>query len=206
MRILAVCALAVAALAAPPAGADDAVTLKSLVGMATGKPGAPVVVIEFTDLECPDCQRFHRESFARLKQEYVDTGKVLFVSRDLPLPQHEHAVAAAHAARCAGDQGRYWALRHIFLARNDPLSPEFIQVAARLLHLDMAEFGDCQEDGRHLAEITRDMADAKAVGAVGTPTFVIGRLTPRGVEGTLLKGVPPWPTLEERLRALLEAK
>jgi protein-disulfide isomerase len=72
---------------------------------ALGRLNAPVTMIEFTDYQCPFCRQFHRETFQALKKEFIDTGELRYVSRDLPLPMHKHALKAAEAARCAGDQG-----------------------------------------------------------------------------------------------------
>ena len=72
-----------------------------------GAADAPLTLVEFTDYECPLCHAFHVETFGTLKEKYIDTGQVRFVSRDQPLPEyHPHAMDAAHAARCAGDQGQ----------------------------------------------------------------------------------------------------
>ena len=62
-------------------------------------------MIEFTDNQCPYCRQFHMGAFQQLKHEYIDTGMVRYVNWDLPLPMHEHALKAAEAARCGGDQG-----------------------------------------------------------------------------------------------------
>src|SRR5262245_10109126 len=71
---------------------------------ALGRDDAPLTIVEFSDYQCPYCRRFHLETFPELKKNYVDTGKVRFVSRDLPLDFHPNALRAAEAARCAGDQ------------------------------------------------------------------------------------------------------
>src|SRR5271157_1537054 len=79
-----------------------------------GSKDAPLTMVEFTDYQCPFCQRFHTTVFADLKKNYIDTGKVRFYSRDLPLDtMHPNAIRAAQAARCASEQGQYWALRDI---------------------------------------------------------------------------------------------
>ena len=70
-----------------------------------GREDAPLTLIEFTDYECPFCGRFHADAFVDLKKNYIDTGKVRFVSRDLPLSFHSNALGAAEGARCAGEQG-----------------------------------------------------------------------------------------------------
>src|SRR5262249_34610175 len=85
-------------------------TVRMAVGdgwYAVGRDDAPVTIVEFSDYECPFCRRFHLETFPELKKNYVDTGKVRFVSRDLPLDIHANAFRAALTARCAGDQGRF---------------------------------------------------------------------------------------------------
>src|SRR6266699_2891633 len=82
---------------------------------AIGRDDAPVTIVEFTDLQCPVCRRFHAETFPIIKKNYIDTGKVRFVSRDMPLEYHQYALKAAEATRCAGDQGKFWELRGAIL-------------------------------------------------------------------------------------------
>ena len=69
------------------------------------------MIIEFTDLQCPYCARFARDTWPQLRERYIDTGKVRFATRDLPLPFHEFALPAAVASRCAGRQGKFWEYR-----------------------------------------------------------------------------------------------
>jgi protein-disulfide isomerase len=74
-----------------------------------GQASAPVTIIEFSDYECPFCERFFTQTEVQLRKEYVDTGKVKFYYRDFPLTQiHPGAQKGAEAARCAGDQNKYW--------------------------------------------------------------------------------------------------
>ena len=86
-----------------------------------GHPDAPVTIIEFTDLQCPYCARFATQTFPQIRRNYIDTGKVRYTSRDLPLPMHEFAVSAAVAARCAGEQGRFWEYLAALFAMQDRL-------------------------------------------------------------------------------------
>ena len=86
----------------------------NLAGMnMLGSKNAPLTMVEFTDYQCPFCQRFHTTVFNDLKKNYVDTGKLRFYSRDLPLDFHSNALRAAQAARCAADQGQFWTLRDL---------------------------------------------------------------------------------------------
>jgi len=183
---------------------EPTVKLPGHVGSAIGKPGAPLVLVEFTDLECPNCRDFHREVFEHFKQEFIDTGKVLFIHRDLPLPNHPNAVVAAHGLRCAGDQALFWPMRNALLM-NDRLSPDIVELAARLVAVDLGEFRRCMRDGRHLGEIDQDLADAKAVNARNTPTLILGRMVPDGIEGTLIGGTATFEELAARINKLLAA-
>jgi protein-disulfide isomerase len=73
-----------------------------------GEKTARVVLIEFSDYQCPFCARHVRETLPQLEREYIQTGKIRYVTRDFPLPTHRHAFKAAEAARCAGEQGKFW--------------------------------------------------------------------------------------------------
>jgi len=105
-----------------------------------GRDDAPVTVVEFLDYQCPYCRRFETETFSELKKQYIDTGKIRFISRDLPLPMHPHSQAAAEAARCATDQGKFWEMRSLLLEHNDRLEPDAITKYAQTAGLDLYSF------------------------------------------------------------------
>ena len=72
-----------------------------------GSNDAPLTIVEFSDFECPYCRLFHEEVLPSLKREYIDTGLVRFIHKDLPLPFHDQARPAAAAARCClGERAR----------------------------------------------------------------------------------------------------
>ena len=97
----------------PPAPAPDReVTLPAVEAYELGRSDAPLTLVEFTDYECSFCRQYHISTFEQLKRNYIDTGKLRYVSRDFPLDFHKLAFGAANAARCAGEQGKYWELRH----------------------------------------------------------------------------------------------
>jgi protein-disulfide isomerase len=73
----------------------------------SGSPNAPVTVEAYTDYECPHCARFYQEFMPQFTKDYIQTGKVRFVHKDFPLPQHQHAVMAAKYADAAGEVGYY---------------------------------------------------------------------------------------------------
>jgi protein-disulfide isomerase len=166
-----------------------------------GKGDAPVTMVEFTDYECPFCRQFHAASFEELKRKYVDTGKVRYVSRDYPLPFHPRALPAAKVARCAGEQGRFWEMRHALIT--NALDTETMVNLAKGLNLDQKKLQACIADQRIDKALQDDIADAETVGVSGTPTFVIGRSNGDSVEGLRIVGAQPLATFEGRIQSLL---
>src|SRR5665213_2353557 len=83
-------------------------------GFSLGSNDAPVTIVEFTDYQCPFCRGFESTTFSEIRKKYIDTGKVRFVVRDLPLAEmHPDAMQAAEAAHCAGDQGQFWRMHDV---------------------------------------------------------------------------------------------
>lgn len=163
-----------------------------------------VVVIEFTDLQCPYCGHFANHTFPRLKAAYVDSGKIRYVSRDLPLPMHAHAETAAVAARCAGEQGRYWEYRHAVFAKQQRLASEPWDAFATDLGLDLVRFDACRRDGRQLQAVRADKQFAISQGLTSTPSFAIGRLVNgEFVLAEKFAGSVPYQEFAARIDALL---
>jgi len=172
-------------------------------GPVMGKADAPLTLVEFTDLQCPYCNRFTTTAFEQIKKTYIDTGTLRFVSRDFPLDFHPQAMPAARAVRCAADQGRFWELRMALLHNASRLSPAFITSAAADLKLDMTAFGACIAGNKHDAEINADMEAARSLGIEGTPSFLLGRTTGDTLEGVLIIGAQPFPMFDARIKELL---
>jgi protein-disulfide isomerase len=174
-------------------------------GRALGAAEAPLTLVEFTDFECPYCREFHLETLPELKRRYIDTGKLRYVVRDLPLSRHKHALKAAQAARCAGDQGRYWEMGEVLFINASRLDAEALSAYARELGLDMSRFRACLDGEAHLADIRRDAADARAAGITGVPGFVLGRAVEGVVEGVRIAGAQPLATFQTHIERLLSA-
>ncbi len=166
-----------------------------------GSKDAPLAIVGFTDYECPFCQRFHQETFADLKNKYIDTGKVRFYSMDFPLASHHNAMTAANAGRCADEQGMFWIMHDQM--QNSRRPPELSTVVAHAeeLHLDVERFRKCVESHRYENVIRDGVAAAMRKDIRGTPTFVIGKVSPSGadVEGELLVGALPFEAFETKL-------
>ncbi len=175
----------------------------SLEGFAMmGSKEAPITMVEFTDYQCPFCQRFHLSTFGDLKKNYIDTGKVRFYSRDMPLDFHPNALRAAQAARCAAEQGQFWSLRSVMGANPDKLDLDHILGFATELKMDAAKLRTCVESEKYKDSVQTDVMEAMKIGATGTPTFVIGKSTPDGVDGELMVGALPYPMFDAKLKEL----
>lgn len=188
---------------APPAGGappKDAAQFNVI-----GRADAPLTIMEFTDLQCPYCARHATETFPRLKREYVDTGKVRYASRDLPLPFHRYALPAAVASRCAGEQGRFWEFREALFASQSQLGSAPYGRIAGELGLDVERLEACRADGRQEANVQADIALAGSVGIRSTPTFVIGRVVNGEFQGEQFSGAQPFEVFKSRIDALLAA-
>jgi protein-disulfide isomerase len=170
-----------------------------------GREDAPVTIIEFTDLQCPYCARHAARTFPLLKRDYVDTGKLRYASRDLPLPFHSFALPAAVASRCAGEQGRFWEYRDALFAAQGTLGTEPYGRIAGELGLDVARLEACRSDGRQEAAVRADLALAAQYGIRSTPTFVIGRVVDGEFQGEVVSGAQPYEFFEAKLDALLAA-
>jgi protein-disulfide isomerase len=187
----------------PPAGESEADAVAAAPFNELGSVDAPVLIIEFSDLQCSFCARHASQTFPELRRNYIDTGKIRYAARDLPLPMHAQAVPAAVAARCAGEQGKFWEMRQaIYLARSRLDQEPYAQMAGEL-GLDVERFKACRRDGRQLAKVRADAALAAGEGIASTPAFVIGRLVGDEFQGETIVGAKPYAVFAAKIEALL---
>src|SRR5690349_5797331 len=165
-----------------------------------GAKDAPVTLVEYTDYQCPFCQRFHVTAFPELKKAYIDTGKVRFFSKDMPLDFHPNAMRAALAARCAGEQGKFWQLRDTMGANPNSLDIEHIMNFAGDLKLDTTALRVCVDSEKYKEPVQRDVLEAMKIGANGTPTFIVGKSVGDGVDGELVVGALPFQMFDMKLK------
>jgi protein-disulfide isomerase len=168
-----------------------------------GANNAPVTMLEFADFQCPYCRRFQAETFAELKKNYIDTGKVRFISRDLPLDFHANAMTAAEAARCAGDQHKYWELRDRLILNAKDLARESITKYAQQAGLEMTSFTACLDSEKYKSQVEKDRNEASKLGFSGTPSFVIGRTKDYKLDGVKIVGALPYATFDSKIHELL---
>ncbi len=171
-----------------------------------GRADAPVTLVEFGDYQCPYCKRFHSEAYAEVKKNYIDTGKVRFVSRDLPLEFHPLALKAAEAARCAGEQNKYWELRDALYANAAPPNDEVIKKAVESLSLDAKGFQACLDSDKYKADVQKDAREAATLQISGTPTFVLAKSAKDKLEGVRIVGAQPFAAFQAAIEGLLKTE
>lgn len=173
-----------------------------------GSKDAKVAIIEFSDYDCPYCEKFYAETLSQIKTNYVETGDVMFVYRDLPLPQlHPNAQMKAEAAECADDQGgdEAYIAYHNGLFNNGSITTEDGLVSlAKQQGLNESEFKNCLSSGKMTSEVEKDAQDANASGLSGTPGFVVGTIDSKGVvTGEKIAGAYPYATFQQALEKYL---
>jgi protein-disulfide isomerase len=168
-----------------------------------GKSDAPVVMMEYTDYQCPFCNRFYTGAFPELKKQYIETGKMRFITRDFPLEFHPHALKAAQASHCAGEQGKFWEMKDALMTNSARLSPEVIVSLAKEQGVEMDKFNVCMGTGRYLADIAEEQSAAKAAGIGGTPSFIIGRVSGDYLDGYLVVGAQPFQNFDAVAKKVL---
>ncbi|MEK6875517.1 MAG: thioredoxin domain-containing protein [Nanoarchaeota archaeon] len=154
-----------------------------------GDDNAPVIMVEFSDYECPYCGRHFEQTYSQIIQEYVDTGKVKLVFRDFPLSFHPNAQKAAEAAECAGEQNKYWEMHDKLFENQQALSVKDLKQYAKEIGLNTAKFNSCLDSGEMASEVSKDMQDGQAAGISGTPGFIIN--------GQLASGAQPFSVFKQ---------
>ena len=145
-----------------------------------GSSNAPVAIIEYSDFECSYCARYVREIYPKIDAQYIRPGRVKYFFRDLPPPPDTNAFLKARAARCAGEQGRFWEMHdRLFAAQTEPTGQD-MTVQAKTVGLDLTAFAACLSSGRYADNVRMSVAGAKRIGLYGTPAFVIGTLSADG--------------------------
>ena len=164
-----------------------------------GNKNAPVTIIEFSDFQCPFCEKFFTESFSQIKTNYIDTGKVKLVFRDFPLTSiHQYAETAAEATECVRTKGgdtAFWKMHDKIFENQASLSEDNLKKWAK-------DFGynidTCLANGEKTAEVNKDLSDGSAAGVSGTPSFFIN--------GKMVEGAVPYSVFESEINAALNSK
>lgn len=167
-------------------------------GNTLGDPNAPVKIIEYADFQCPYCQHYWQDTEKQIIQTYVTTGKVFYEYRSVGAFIGPESAAAAEAAYCAGDQGKFWeyhdALYSHWTGENvGDFAPDKLRQYADSVGLNAQAFDNCLTQGTHKAQVMQDAADAKADGIRATPSFLIN--------GKLFEGAQPFADFQKIIDA-----
>lgn len=166
-----------------------------------GDEDAPVTIIEFSDYQCPFCQRFRDQTLNQLKAEYIETGKANFVYRDFPLtsihPQAQKAAEAAECVRAQGGDEAYFEMHDKLFDNIQSLSESNMKMWAQELGYNI---DDCLDSGEFTAEVQADSADAQAAGGRGTPYFVV---VGKDGKGQAVSGAQPFSAFKTVIDAKL---
>jgi len=165
-----------------------------------GNNSAKVVLEEFSDFQCPYCQRFFKETFGELMAKYVDTGKMKIIFRHFPLPFHANAQKAAEAGECAQRLGRFKEYHDVLFSKGKAdgtgLAMADLKQYAADLGLNTNRFNQCLDKGEAADVVTQDKQDGQTAGVSGTPTIF--------VNGKKIVGAQPTSVFEQAIEAALK--
>lgn len=182
---------------------DDTLRMLADRSRIEGDSAAPLWVVDVSDFQCPYCAQWHRETHGQLRAEYVRTGKIKLAFVNFPLEQHQHAMAAANAAMCAGAQGRFWPVHDAIYETQARWSaavdaaPLFESIA-RTAGVRIEEWRSCVASKVMEPLIRADQQRGAAAGITSTPTFIIER--------QIIRGAVPMPEMRRILDAALAAR
>lgn len=185
---------------------EDTVFVEDAERPALGAADAPVVMVVFTDYQCPFCKKFFEDRLPSIRESFVSTGDLRVVVRDMPLARHRFARAAAAAAACADRQGAYWEMHEALYARQTELPEIDLSGLAQSLGLDRGSFDACMRDEATGIRIDEDMRSARGAKISGTPAFLIGMPQDGRVYGRVIVGYQPLSVYETEIRDFLEAQ
>lgn len=175
-----------------------------------GDPDAPIRIEEFSDFQCPFCGRFYEQTEAELMETYVATGKVHFVYRSFGEFIGPESRAAAEAAYCAGDQGKFWEMHDIIFVNQTgenvgDFSNRRLVAFAEALALDMDEFRTCFNGGKYAEQVDQDFLDGREAGIQATPSFVMTYTVNGELRTELIQGAQPFSEFQAKIDAALAA-
>lgn len=171
-----------------------------------GDKKAKVAIVEFSDMECPFCKKYHTETFAKIRSEYIDTGKVVYVYKNYPLPFHDpiatdQALAGKCVARDLGNEKFFEFVGKIYQTTNSNkgIEREKIFDLASEVGADKDKIKQCTDTKEFANEIGEDMNAAEEFGINGTPGFYIGKVADDKVNGKVLSGALLFEVFKDRL-------
>ena len=168
-----------------------------------GNEKASVMVLEFSDYQCPYCGRI-QATLDTLIEKYEK--KVAFGYRHFPLPFHKEADEAAIAAECAGDQGKYLEMHQLLYTKQREQHIDHLKAYARQIKVGSPkQFDRCLDSEKYRSRVDKDLKEGAALGISGTPGFVIGHYDPKTktVTGEVMSGALPQSEFEKLIEKYL---
>ena len=167
-----------------------------------GPADSEVVIMAFVDYLSESSKTFFVDTFKKLRSDYIEPRKLKFIVRDFPVVDEERSLQAAKAGHCAGEQGLYKEMsQHILLLGSNQ---DIANYTSEMAGLDPSSFEKCLSSKRYNSEAKFDREEGENLGAVGTPSFFLGRKEPGGAyQGYLLRGAQPYKVFANLVERLL---
>lgn len=169
-----------------------------------GNKSAEYALVEFMDYQCPYCVRHARNVFPKIKERYIDSGKLQYVVRDYPLSFHSQGKPAAIAAACAGKQNKFWEMHNVLAEQSRELRSGVYTSFAQQLDLDVQAFTLCMQDKLVAQHVDEDIAYGNVIGVNGTPRFYIGKIKGDAiVDVVAISGARSFDTFDQAIREMV---
>jgi protein-disulfide isomerase len=174
-----------------------------------GDAKARIAILEYSDFDCGFCAEFATNVFPQINANYIKTGKVKLFFRDMPLPEHPFAVFKAKAARCAGEQQKFWQMHDYLFAHQQPMGSSDAPKLAEAVGIHSGKLSACLASDKYASIAQRSFASAEKYHIDGTPAFVIGTLSE---DGSFLKaskvdlGAQTYEFFQQKLDQLMDAR
>ncbi len=156
-----------------------------------GNANASVTITEYSDYQCPFCARLTLEILPLIQNDYIETGKILFVYKDLPLPNHKYAQKASEATYCAGEQNedKFWEMHVKIFENQKNIRREDLSKYAEEVGLNVQAFDSCLDSDKYKNLVLRNRQDGLKAGVEGTPTLFVNDVP--------LVGLPQYEALKQ---------
>lgn len=173
-----------------------------------GDRKAKLILVEFSDFQCPFCARFVHETLPEIEKDYIKTGKLKYVFRDFPITSaHKDAFKAALAAGCALDQGKFWEMHDRLFENQTAFTVHNLTQSAEAIGLNKEKFQQCLNNNEYETEIQSDFADGLKAGVNQTPIFFLGLTEPNSPKVkvlTVISGAKPYAVFKAAIDSALQ--
>lgn len=156
-----------------------------------GNKNAKITIVEFSDLQCPFCSKFHT-TMNQVMAAYPN--EVRWVFKHFPLNFHQYAQKSAEASECAAEQGKFWEYIDNIFTNQSSLNADYLATAAKAAGLNTSQFDSCLSSGKYAGKVSSDYSLGQQSGVSGTPASFIN--------GELVSGAVPFETIKQKIESL----